>query len=104
VQGVKLELLISPLLTLTVLLLAFVLVQVFNSYRVSRDAASLEAGRILFEEEVSGYYDEKTARPMQEVLTCYSFACNSRLSISIPATRGRSRSIPRTSRSPTGCS
>ena len=38
VQGVKLELLVSPLLTLTVLLLSFVLVQAFSSYNRVRVA------------------------------------------------------------------
>jgi hypothetical protein len=74
VQGVKLELLISPLLTLTVLLLAFVLVQVFGSYRASKDAAALEAGRVLFEYDLADYYDDELAQPMQESLLCYARA------------------------------
>ncbi|MGA7690267.1 MAG: hypothetical protein WCA29_13675 [Jiangellales bacterium] len=41
VQRVQLELLISPLLTLTVLLLAFVLVQVFSSYKASREVCGV---------------------------------------------------------------
>jgi hypothetical protein len=74
VQGVKLELLISPLLTLTVLLLAFVLVQVFSGYRASKDAAGLEAGRVLFEYDLADYYDDEFAQPMQESLLCYARA------------------------------
>jgi hypothetical protein len=74
VQGVKLELLISPLLTLTVLLLAFVLVQVFAGYRASKDAAALEASRVLFEYDLADYYDDEFAQPMQESLLCYARA------------------------------
>ena len=74
VQGVKLELLISPLLTLTVLLLAFVLVQVFSSFRASKDASGLEAGRVVFEFDIAGYYDDPIAEPMQSALVCYARA------------------------------
>ena len=74
VQGVKLELLISPLLTLTVLLLAFVLVQVFASFRASKDASGLEAGRVVFEFDIAGYYDDPIAEPMQSALVCYARA------------------------------
>jgi hypothetical protein len=74
VQGVKLELLISPLLTLTVLLLTFVLVQVFTGYRASKDAAALEAGRAAYMFEIAGYYDDDVAQPMQESLVCYARA------------------------------
>lgn len=74
VQGVKLELLISPLLTLTVLLLAFVLVQVFTGYKVARDAEALEAGRVLFEYKLLDYYDDEIAQPAHEALICYSYA------------------------------
>ena len=55
VQGVKLELLVSPLLTLSVLLLAFLLVQVFASYKTVRDASSEEAGKVLAEFDIAGY-------------------------------------------------
>ena len=72
VQGVKLELLVSPLLTLTVLLLAFMLVQVFAGYKASRDAAALEAGRVVFESELAGYYEDPVAQPMQANLICYA--------------------------------
>lgn len=74
VQGVKLELLISPLVTLTVLLLAFVLVQVFASYRASKDASGLEAGRVVFEYDLAGYYEDPIAQPMQSALICYARA------------------------------
>ncbi len=74
VQGVKLELLISPLLMLTVLLLAFVLVQVFAGFKASKDAAGVEAGRVIHEFELSGYYDDDVALPMQEALVCYARA------------------------------
>ena len=71
VQGVKLELLVSPLLTLTVLLLSFVLVQAFSSYNRVRVAEGREASRLAFEYEVAGYYPDDVALPMQEALICY---------------------------------
>ena len=71
VQGVKLELLVSPLLTLTVLLLSFVLVQAFASYNRVRVAEGREASRLAFEYEVAGYYPDEIALPMQEALICY---------------------------------
>lgn len=73
-QGVKLELLISPLVTLTVLLLAFVLVQVFSGYKASRDASALEAGRIAYQFEIAGYYEDDFAQPTQASLICYARA------------------------------
>jgi hypothetical protein len=87
VQGVKLELLISPLLTLTVLLLAFVLVQVFSGYRASKDAAGLEAGRVLFEYDLADYYGDEFAQPMQESLLCYARAIAHRSGVPWMTTR-----------------
>lgn len=74
VQGVKLELLISPLLTLAVLLLAFVLVQVFAGFKTAREAAGMEAGRVLYEFDLASYYGDDVAKPMQEALICYARA------------------------------
>jgi len=76
VQGVKLELLVSPLLTLTVLLLSFVLVQAFSSFNRVRAAESEEAGRIAHQYELAGYFDddEGVAIPIRSALVCYSAA------------------------------
>jgi hypothetical protein len=74
VQGIKLEVLIKPLLTLTVLLLSFVLVQAFSSYNRVRSAESEEARRLAFEYEVGGYFDDDIALPVQTALVCYGRA------------------------------
>ncbi|MGI9616541.1 MAG: hypothetical protein ACR2QO_26730 [Acidimicrobiales bacterium] len=71
VQGVKLELLVSPLLTLTVLLLSFVLVQAFGSYNRVRAAESEEAGKLVVEYRTAGYLPEEAALPIQTALVCY---------------------------------
>ena len=68
VQDVKLELLISPLPTLTVLLLALVLVQVFASFKASRDASAPEAGRTATIYDLIDYYDDEYAQPVQASL------------------------------------
>lgn len=74
VQGVKLETLISPMLTLAVLMLAFVLVQNYTGFRAARDAAALEAGRVLVQYDLADLYDDEFALPMQEGLICYTRA------------------------------
>jgi hypothetical protein len=74
VQGVKLELLVSPLLTLTVLLLSFVLVQAFGSFHRVRVAESTEAGRIDTEYDMAGYFPEESAVPIRASLVCYARA------------------------------
>jgi hypothetical protein len=75
VQGIKLEVLLKPLLTLTVLLLSFVLVQAFGSYNRVRSAEGEEARRLAFEYEVGGYFDDDDiALPIQTALICYGRA------------------------------
>lgn len=74
VEGVKLETLIGPLLTLTVLMLAFVLVQTFAGYKAAKDGAALEAGRIVAQFDLAGFYDDDIALPLQQALLCYGRA------------------------------
>jgi hypothetical protein len=74
VQGVKLELLVAPLMTLTVVLLAFLLVQVYASFVKTRDAAGEEAGKVAFEYDVAGFFPRSYAAPLQESLVCYARA------------------------------
>jgi len=74
VQGVKLELLVSPLLTLTALLLAFVLVQVFSGYTRARLSAGDEAGRVIGEFKLFGLLSDEYAGPAQLALICYARA------------------------------
>lgn len=56
---------------MTVLLLAFVLVQVFASFKASRDASALEAGRTATVFDLIDYYDDEDAQPVQASLNCY---------------------------------
>jgi hypothetical protein len=72
VQGVKLELLVAPLMTLTVVLLAFLLVQVYGSFVKTRDAAGEEAGKVAFEYDIAGYFPARYATPLQTSLVCYA--------------------------------
>jgi hypothetical protein len=72
VQGVKLELLVGPLMTLTVVLLSFVLVQVYASFVKTRDAAGEEAGKVSVEYDLAGYFPERYALPLQASLVCYA--------------------------------
>jgi hypothetical protein len=74
VQGVKLELLVAPMLTLTVLLLSFLLVQVFVSYVKVRTSAATEAGKVALEYDTFGYFDRRYAFPGQTALVCYARA------------------------------
>lgn len=74
VQGVKLELLISPLLTLTALLLAFVLVQSFSSFNRAKLSAGDEAGRVVAEFRLFGYLDDEHTPVAQSALVCYARA------------------------------
>lgn len=69
--GVKLELLVSPLLSLTVVLLSFVLVQVFISFKTAKDAAALEATRVSYEYDLAGYYPTAIAQQFRAQVTCY---------------------------------
>ena len=70
-QGVKLEHIVSPLMTLTVLLLSFVLVQAYSSYNGVRAAEAKEASQLAFQFETAGYFADDVAVPMQAALVCY---------------------------------
>lgn len=72
VQGVKLEALVSPMVTLSVLLLAFVLVQTFASFTRARDSEGDEARKIDFLYETAGYAPERQAVQLQGAVACYA--------------------------------
>lgn len=72
VQGVKLEALVSPMVSLSVLVLAFVLVQTFASYGRARDSAGEEARKIDFLFETAGFAPQPEARELQGAIACYS--------------------------------
>lgn len=72
VQGVKLEALVSPMVTLSVLLLAFVLVQTFASFGRARDSAGDEARKVDFLFETAGYAPPRQAVELQAAVACYA--------------------------------
>ncbi|RLA42310.1 MAG: hypothetical protein DRR42_23650 [Gammaproteobacteria bacterium] len=74
IQGVKLELMVSPLLALTTLLLAFVLVQVFTSYNRAKLSAGDEAGRVAGEFRLFQYLNNEHTTDGQAALICYARA------------------------------
>ena len=74
VEPAKPDLLVSTLLTLTALLLAFVLVQVFSSYQRARIGAGDEASRVMTEFRLFGLLPGDAAERGQASLLCYSRA------------------------------
>jgi cytochrome bd-type quinol oxidase subunit 2 len=74
VQGVKLEALINPAMTLAVLLLAFILVQVFASYVRAKESAGDEARKVDYLFEVSGFTPEPIRADLRAAVTCYARA------------------------------
>jgi hypothetical protein len=74
VKGVKLEALIGPIMSLTVLLLAFTLVNVFGSYQRAQQSASEEARKVDFLYELGGYSPEPTGGDLRAAVACYASA------------------------------
>ena len=72
VDGVGLEAIVSPLLALTTLLLAFVLVQVFTSHNRARLSAGDEAGKVLGEFRLFAYFSDEHSSAGQSILLCYT--------------------------------
>ncbi len=73
-DGLKLDLVVSPLLTLTALLLAFVLVQVFSSYTRVKLSTGEEAGMVVGEFKQFGLLPEPYATRGQTNMVCYARA------------------------------
>lgn len=72
VQGIKLESMIAPVLTLAVILLAFVLVETFASFGRAKESAGEEARKVDFQFELAGNLPRPEAREMQGVTACYA--------------------------------
>jgi hypothetical protein len=70
----KLDVTVSPLLALTTLLLAFVLVQVFSSYNRAKLSAGDEAGRVVGEFRLFRLMKDDNAFAGQAALLCYTRA------------------------------
>ena len=73
-QGVGIEAMVSPLLALTALLLAFVLVQVFSSYNRAKVSAGDEAGQTMGEYRLFQYLNDEHTPAGQSALLCYARA------------------------------
>lgn len=77
IQGVKLEALVGPIVTLTVLLLAFTLVTVFASFQRGRQAASDEARKVDYQFEMAGYLKGAERAQLMAATACYAAAVGS---------------------------
>lgn len=77
VQGVKLEALVGPIVTLTVLLLAFTLVTVFASFQRGQQAASDEARKVDHQFEMARYLKGAERAEIMAATACYAAAVGS---------------------------
>ncbi|MFI0371313.1 DUF4239 domain-containing protein [Actinomadura sp. 1N219] len=66
--------LLGPVLTLTVLILAFILVQASSSYNTARDASRAEANALDHMYEVAAYVPQPERQRIEADLVCYSRA------------------------------
>ena len=74
VQGVKLEALVGPIVSLTVLLIAFTLVTVFASFQRGQTAAADEARKVDNQFETAQYLKEPQRQEVLSATTCYALA------------------------------
>lgn len=74
VQGVKLETLTGPIVSMTVLLLAFSLVTVYQSYLRGWTAASDEARKVDYQFEMSQLLNEPEREKSMAATACYAAA------------------------------
>lgn len=74
VQGVKLEALVGPIVSLTVLLIAFTLVTVFASFQRGQTAAADEARKVDNQFETAQYLTEPQRQEVLSATTCYALA------------------------------
>ena len=77
VQGVKLEALVGPLVSITVLLLAFTLVTIFGSFQRAQFGASEEARKVDHQFEMVQLAAEPQRQQLTAAVTCYSLAVTS---------------------------
>ena len=74
VQGVKLETLVGPIVSLTVLMLAFTLVTIYGSFLRAQTAASDEARKVDYQFEMAQYVKEPTRQTLMAGTACYALA------------------------------
>lgn len=74
VQGIKLETMIGPIVSITVLLLAFTLVTVYGGYQRAQVAAQDEARKVDQLFDTAGYLRGEQRIGIQAATTCYALA------------------------------
>jgi hypothetical protein len=74
IKGIKLEALVGPIMSLTVLLLAFTLVTVFGSFQRAFTSAADEARKVDFLYEIGGYVPDEYQADLQGAVACYAAA------------------------------
>lgn len=74
VQGVKLETLVGPIVSLTVLLLAFTLVTIYGSFLRAQTAASDEARKVDYQFEMAQFLKEPERQQIMSATACYALA------------------------------
>lgn len=74
VQGVKLEALVGPVVSLTVLLLAFTLVTVYGSFLRAQTAAAEEARKVDYQFEMAQLLREPERQQIMAATACYALA------------------------------
>lgn len=74
VQGVKLEALVGPIVSITVLLLAFTLVTIFGSFQRAQFGASEEARKVDYQFEMAQLTQEPQRQQLMSATTCYALA------------------------------
>ena len=73
-HGVKLEALVAPIMSLAVVLVAFVLVQTFTSYVKAGESAGDEAGQTDYLSDVARLAPDRDAIELQAATACYARA------------------------------
>lgn len=74
VQGVKLETLTGPIVSIAVLLLAFTLVTIYGSFLRAQTAASEEARKVDFQFEMAQLLNDPERQQIMAATTCYALA------------------------------
>lgn len=93
VQGVKLEALVGPIVSITVLLIAFTLVQVFGSYQRAEMSAADEARKVDYLYEMANYLDEPERQALSAATVCYALAVSNYEWPAMAETGGTAREV-----------
>jgi hypothetical protein len=74
VQGVKLETLVGPIVSLTVLMLAFTLVTIYGSFLRAQTAAAEEARKVDYQFEMAQLLKDPERQQLMSATACYAQA------------------------------